>query len=975
MNPNTVESYCKCLSDKNEIWTLAFFLEGDKAGVVPGMGCVFSRADEIKEKYHDAMRLGAVEGKRGVSCHTTLCATNGLGRRKECIVGPRCLCVDLDEKVDRAIIRQSQETYQPDMVVESSPGKFHLYWRISPAIRLVEWSLYQAGLARMISSAADLELSAPTHLIRMPGFGRLCKDGTPFTPEIVFLRAWPDIMTRTSRGIEAKWPDIRRHGQAGLEELRERRSSAAKAALALRKGEKVSAGALRGVARAGRNVCLYAMVREYVFRERIDDVETAIGRAIDWNDTSFESPLEEREAVRVGESAFAHGYKAWRKVKKEMSVLLPNTARDLTDYKRNGKANKVTDKKKAKSRHNGTPKKAPGGGPTASQPSRGESISNRNACSAVGDAALQGTGNGGLKTDAVIIPVERASRKTKKVRYDINAAAADLIETIWDKTPRKSTTVLAAAIKAKQYDKLLEWFTRYWKEIGRMGVAAPIVFVKAENAWGEPVWRPRELIKDQFLNVVAVLISGILMKAYGSDDQELSKLVKSPPQYPRLGAAGEWLWKNWLCKDSDERQPPDVVVFQDGVYHLDSKRVSGSGTVGSGAAGGCGRFESDALAPKKYSNVLDCKWSAETFERAAQFIARDDVSGLLDLVPVFKKFMQDWFPDDVSTWKLVLRWFGYCMTTDYSRQKFMFMWGPSGSGKGSISRIYARLLGEGNTASMNYAAVVGRDGYKYQEASMHGKLLITLEETEGTLSDHGSGMARIKKIVGGERMTIERKYAHPFEDVICGKLVLQSNVAPVYQDKGGAIRMRMIALGFEHSYRENPTVLPPDECVLAAGEADALGTLTAMMWQAARRERTPFDVEKSRALQIGAEEVISQMDVIAACMEKYTVRGPKEKVTTQALIDLVQVYCDEHGVTAPTRLSWELKKTCERIKGVRSVKLLGKTRKERPRGWVGIGLSVEAIKRDFEDVLDQFSILNDEIGAKKLNRKLNQYVN
>lgn len=105
-------------------------------------------------------------------------------RKKENIVSARVLCVDIDRIVSKEEIQDIVDRYQPSLVVESSPQKYHIYWRIESALHLEMWSLWQLGLAAHFKG--DLKFRDITHTIRVPGVPRI-KQGVWITPRIVHL--------------------------------------------------------------------------------------------------------------------------------------------------------------------------------------------------------------------------------------------------------------------------------------------------------------------------------------------------------------------------------------------------------------------------------------------------------------------------------------------------------------------------------------------------------------------------------------------------------------------------------------------------------------------------------------------------------------------------------------------------------------------------------------------------------------------
>lgn len=116
--------------------------------------------------------------KTKVEVHATLNATKLNGRvRKEDFVGTRVLAVDLDRELESGDFLKMCEEWKPHVVVETSPKKYHFYWKLEGDVNFNDWSAYQITLAALLGG--DPTLGNITHQLRVPGFWRESKDWTP----------------------------------------------------------------------------------------------------------------------------------------------------------------------------------------------------------------------------------------------------------------------------------------------------------------------------------------------------------------------------------------------------------------------------------------------------------------------------------------------------------------------------------------------------------------------------------------------------------------------------------------------------------------------------------------------------------------------------------------------------------------------------------------------------------------------------
>jgi len=98
----------------------------------------------------------------------TVNATSG-GRKAADVVGVRCLFVDVDTEQP-----EPQWHLEPACVVQSSPGKWHAYWRVADRMPLDAFASAQRRLARMYGG--DEACHDLSRVLRVPGTDH-CKHG------------------------------------------------------------------------------------------------------------------------------------------------------------------------------------------------------------------------------------------------------------------------------------------------------------------------------------------------------------------------------------------------------------------------------------------------------------------------------------------------------------------------------------------------------------------------------------------------------------------------------------------------------------------------------------------------------------------------------------------------------------------------------------------------------------------------------
>lgn len=125
----------------------------------------------------DLMRLNMA----GAGIFWMVCRGDGKGRRHNNVTSPRALFLDLDGAPLDAVLRAG---VAPHAVVESSPGRFHVYWRVTGCSR-EQFTPAQKALAARFDG--DPSVTDLPRVMRVPGF--LHRKGTLFLTHLVHLES------------------------------------------------------------------------------------------------------------------------------------------------------------------------------------------------------------------------------------------------------------------------------------------------------------------------------------------------------------------------------------------------------------------------------------------------------------------------------------------------------------------------------------------------------------------------------------------------------------------------------------------------------------------------------------------------------------------------------------------------------------------------------------------------------------------
>lgn len=118
--------------------------------------------------------------RSGHGIFVTVNETNGRGRSSDDVIRVRALFADTDGAPIDPII-SAPDWPAPHIVVESSPGRWHVYWIVNKGFPLVMFKPFQKNIARQFGT--DASVHDLPRVMRLPGFYHL--KGEPFMTRIV----------------------------------------------------------------------------------------------------------------------------------------------------------------------------------------------------------------------------------------------------------------------------------------------------------------------------------------------------------------------------------------------------------------------------------------------------------------------------------------------------------------------------------------------------------------------------------------------------------------------------------------------------------------------------------------------------------------------------------------------------------------------------------------------------------------------
>ena len=151
--------------------------------------------------------------------------------------------------------------------------------------------------------------------------------------------------------------------------------------------------------------------------------------------------------------------------------------------------------------------------------------------------------------------------------------------------------------------------------------------------------------------------------------------------------------------------------------------------------------------------------------------------------------------DDAEIRALLEETIGYCFYRRNELGKAFILIGDKRNGKSTYISLIEKLLGDRNTSSLD----LGELGDRFKTAELFGKLT-NLGDDIG--DEFIANPAIFKKLVTGDRVSVERKGKDPFEFNNYAKFLFSANNIPRIKDKTGAVQRRLIIIPFNATFSE-----------------------------------------------------------------------------------------------------------------------------------------------------------------------------
>ena len=250
-----------------------------------------------------------------------------------------------------------------------------------------------------------------------------------------------------------------------------------------------------------------------------------------------------------------------------------------------------------------------------------------------------------------------------------------------------------------------------------------------------------------------------------------------------------------------------------------------------------------------------------------------------------KKFLKEASAGEQDV-KMLLQYFGYCMTRDTSQQKVMILKGNGGTGKSRVIGLLEYIIGSENVCSISLQDLNKR----FYATNLYGKLLNSCADIS---SEAMNSVDIIKKATGEDTLMYERKGKDPATFTSYAKLLFSANEIPVNMDeKSNAWYRRLLIFEMNKVPAKKDVNLQKRLCEEAEATIYMAVNAISELYRAAGSEISATDnsIRLTKELNREADSALSFLD---DCI----IRAPGKKIRRSRFYQCYTRYCEQNERT------------------------------------------------------------------------------
>ena len=249
------------------------------------------------------------------------------------------------------------------------------------------------------------------------------------------------------------------------------------------------------------------------------------------------------------------------------------------------------------------------------------------------------------------------------------------------------------------------------------------------------------------------------------------------------------------------------------------------------------------------------------------------------------QFLHQLFDGDLEALELLQEWFGYCLTGDTSQQKMMLIVGPRRSGKGTIARVLARLVGIGNVCGPTTSSLASHFGLQ----PLIGKTLAIVSDARFHGENIPTVVERLLCISGEDLATVDRKFLGSVTMKLPTRFMFLTNELPRLTDASGALAGRFVTLRLTESFYGKEDTGLTDRLL---DELPGILNWAIEGWQRLH-QRGHFLIPTS--VKDVVQEIEDLSSPVSAFVRDECIVGPGHRVLVDVLYDVWRRWCEQEG--------------------------------------------------------------------------------
>lgn len=202
----------------------------------------------------------------------------------------------------------------------------------------------------------------------------------------------------------------------------------------------------------------------------------------------------------------------------------------------------------------------------------------------------------------------------------------------------------------------------------------------------------------------------------------------------------------------------DYIFLDNGIYDIHTKKLE--------------EYSPKIIAVKKINNVYNTNAKC----------------------PIFLQFINDCMCGDQDLIKCIQEIMGYVLIDNNKAQKFFLFYGIGSNGKSVLCDVIINMMGRDNISSLSIKQIKGN----FTPSCIVGKKANISSENEADFETE-----KLKAITSGDIMTIDVKYAQPYDYRPTCKMIFATNNLPNTCDNSHGFYRRLIIIPFNRVFKEH----------------------------------------------------------------------------------------------------------------------------------------------------------------------------